>query len=110
VQAHMNNMTAGAQTAAGVMRGIGQIYGEQTQNLSKGVSDAHTQVLSMNKNIDEMQERTDRMRSSLKVQGDDLMGTLRQILTQLEMTGDGLSEAVDRTLQQQAADNLKKMG
>jgi hypothetical protein len=110
VQAHMNNMSAGAQTAAGIMRGIGQIYGDQTQNLSKGVGDAHNQVLTMNKSIDEMQQRTDRMRSSLKLQGDELMSSLRQILAQLEMTGDGLSEAVDRTLQQQAADELKKMG
>jgi hypothetical protein len=110
VQAHMNNMSAGAQTAAGIMRGIGQIYGDQTQSLAKGVGDAHSQVLTMNKSIDEMQERTDRMRSSLKVQGDELMTSLRQILVQLEMTGDGLSDAVDRTLQQQATDNLKKMG
>jgi hypothetical protein len=110
VQAHMNNMTAGAQTAAGIMRGIGQIYGDQTQNLSKGVGEAHTQVQTMNKSIGEMQERTDRMRASLKMQGDELMSSLRQILSQLETTGDGLSEAVDRTLQQQAADELKKMG
>jgi hypothetical protein len=49
------------------------------------------------------------MRASLKAQGDDLMGSLRQILSQLEMTGDGLSEAVDRTLQEQANAGLKKI-
>jgi len=107
VQSQMNNMSAGAQTAAGIMRGIGQIYSDQTGALTKGVGDAHTQVLTMNKSIDDMQQRTDRMRASLKMQGDDLMGSLRQILVQLEMTGDGLSDAVNRTLQQQAA---KKIG
>ncbi|MDE1901387.1 MAG: hypothetical protein KGI37_07075, partial [Alphaproteobacteria bacterium] len=110
VQAHMNNMATGAQTAAGIMRGINQIYSDQTQSLSKGVSDAHTQVQSMNKSIDDMQQRADRMRASLKMQGDDLMSTLRQILVQLELTGDGLTDAVNRTLQQQAEDNLKKIG
>ena len=107
VQSQMNNMSAGAQTAAGIMRGIGQIYNDQTGALNKGVSEAHTQVLTMNKSIDDMQQRTDRMRAALKLQGDDLMGSLRQILVQLEMTGDGLSDAVNRTLQQQAA---KKIG
>ncbi|MGB9152813.1 MAG: hypothetical protein WCD70_06970, partial [Alphaproteobacteria bacterium] len=102
VQGHMNSLSAGAQTTTGIMRGIGQIYSDQTGALTKGVSEAHTQVLTMNKSIDDMQQRTDRMRTSLKLQGDDLMGSLRQILVQLEMTGDGLSDAVNRTLQQQA--------
>jgi hypothetical protein len=110
VQAHMNNMTSSAQTAAGVMRGIGQIYNDQTQTLTKGVGEAHNQVVTMNKDIDAMQERTDRMRQALKAQGDDLMGSLRQILSQLEMTGDGLTEAVNRTLEQQATAGLQKIG
>ncbi|MDE2030455.1 MAG: hypothetical protein KGI97_07840, partial [Alphaproteobacteria bacterium] len=110
VQAHMNNMAAGAQTAAGIMRGINQIYSDQTQSLSKGVGEAHSQVQTMNKSIDEMQQRADKMRASLKLQGDELMGTLRQILVQLELTGDGLTDAVNRTLQEQAAAELKKIG
>lgn len=109
VQAHMNNMTSGAQAAAGVMRGINQIYNDQTQSLAKGVGETQNQVVSLNQSIDAMQERTDRMRSSLKLQGDELMNSLRQILAQLEMTGDGLSEAVDRTLQEQAEIHLKKI-
>jgi hypothetical protein len=109
VQAQMNNLTAGAQTAAGVMRGIGQIYNDQTANLTKGVGGAHNQVMSMNKSIDEMQQRTDRMRAALKLQGDELMNSLRQILNQLEMTGDGLTDAVNRTLQQQASAGVKKI-
>jgi ABC-type transporter Mla subunit MlaD len=110
VQAHMNTLASGAQTASGVMRGIGQIYSDQTQLLTKGVNEAHDQVLVMNKDIDAMQERTDRMRAALKVQGDDLMSSLRQILTQLEMTGDGLTEAVNRTLEQQVEAGMQKIG
>ncbi|MDR3425168.1 MAG: hypothetical protein P4M13_08910 [Alphaproteobacteria bacterium] len=109
VQAQMSNMTAGAQTAAGIMRGIGQIYSDQTASLGKGVGEAHNQVLTMNRSIDEMQQRTDRMRTALKLQGDDLMGTLRQILSQLELTGDGLTDAVSRTLHQQVMMGSKKL-
>jgi hypothetical protein len=107
VQGQMNSLSAGAQTASGIIRGVGQIYSEQTGALTKGVGEAHNQVLTMNKSIDDMQQRTDRMRASLKMQGEDLMSSLRQILVQLEMTGDGLSDAVNRTLQQEA---LKKIG
>jgi hypothetical protein len=109
VHAQMSSMTSGAQTAAGIMRGIGQIYSDQTSSLTKGVGEAHTQVLTMNKSIDDMQQRTDRMRASLKLQGDELMSSLRQILIQLEMTGDGLGDAVDHALQQKAASGLKKI-
>ncbi|MDD4616417.1 MAG: hypothetical protein PHW76_04770 [Alphaproteobacteria bacterium] len=109
VQAQMNKLTSGAQTAAGVMRGINQIYNDQTANLNKGVGEAHNQVVSMNKSIDEMQQRTDRMRTALKDQGDELMSSLRQILAQLEMTGDGLTDAVNSTLREQAAVGLKKL-
>ena len=109
VHAQMNNMTAGAQTAAGVMRSIGQIYSDQTQSLSKGVGTAHQQVLTMNDSIGDMQQRTDRMRVALKLQSDELMSSLRQILVQLEMTGDGLSDAVDTALQQKAVAGLQKM-
>ena len=110
IQQQMQNLATGSQTAAGVMRGVGQIYGDQSQALNKNVNEAHTQVLTMNKAIDDMQQRTDRMRVSLKMQGEDLMGSLQQILTQLSSTGDTLSDTVDQVLQQQAAANLKKMG
>jgi hypothetical protein len=103
VQGQMNKLTSGAQTAAGIMRGIGQIYSDQTNNLTKGVGEAHTQVLGMNKSIDDMQHRTDRMRAALKLQGEDLMLSLQRIMNQLESTGDGLTDAVNKTLQQQAA-------
>lgn len=103
VQAQMNKMTANAQTAAGIMRGIGQIYNDQTTALTKGMTEAHGQVVGMNKSIDEMQDRTDRMRTALKLQGEDLMSSLRLILAQLEMTGDGFTDAVNNTLRQQQA-------
>ncbi len=109
VQSQMSNMAAGANTAAGIMRGIGQIYNDQTTALNKGVSDAHNQVVGMNKSIDEMQQRTDRMRTALKTQGEDLMRSLGQILMQLEATGDGLTDAVSRTLEAQATAGAKKI-
>lgn len=110
VQQQMHTLTNNSQTAAGVMRGIGQIYGDQTQALNKNVGDAHSQVLTMNKAIDDMQQRTDRMRVSLKLQGEELMSSLQKILMQLSSTGDTLSDTVEQVLAQQAADNLKKIG
>jgi ABC-type transporter Mla subunit MlaD len=110
VQKQLDGLTTGSQTAAGIMRGIGQIYGDHTLSLNKGVSEAHSQVQMMNKSVDEMQQRTDRMRVSLKMQGEELMGSLQKILSQLSETGDALSDTVDEVLQQQAADGLKKIG
>jgi hypothetical protein len=57
----------------------------------------------MNKSIDDMQRRTDHMRAALKMQGEDLMNSMRTILNQLESTGDGLSDAVHRRLEEQQA-------
>ncbi len=105
VQSQMNKMTSNAQTAAGIMRGIGQIYNDQTTALAKGMGDAHNQVVTMNKSIDDMQQRADRMRAALKMQGEDLMTSLHQILVQLELTGDGLTDAVNTTLRRQAMTN-----
>jgi len=56
------------------------------------VREAHTQVMTMNKAIDDMQQRTDRMRVSLKLQGEDLMNSLSQILKQLNETGESLDQ------------------
>lgn len=102
-------LTTGSQTAAGIMRGVGQIYGDQTEKMNRGIVESYSQVQSMNKTIDDMQARTDRMRVSLKLQGEELMSSLQQILTQLSMTGDSLSDTVDSVLQQQAAKNLQKI-
>ena len=110
VQRDMHNLTNGTQAATGILRGIGQIYGEQTQMLNQGVRDAHGQLLTMNKSIDDMQQRTDRMRVSLKLQGEELMMSLQTILRQLSDTGDTLSDTVDQVLRDQADANLKKIG
>ncbi len=109
LQREMTALTNNSQSAAGIIRGIGQIYGEQTQTLNKGVRDAHGQVIEMNKSVDEMQQRTDRMRVSLKLQSQELMDSLGQILRQLSETGDVLTDTVDQTLREQVAANLKKM-
>lgn len=109
IETDMQKLTTGSQTAAGIMRGIGQIYGEQTQNLNTGVREAHSQVMVMNKSIDEMQQRTDRMRVSLKLQSDELMMSLQQILSQLASAGDTLSDTVDSNLKARAEEGLKKI-
>jgi hypothetical protein len=110
IQKDMQTLTHGSQTAAGIMRGIGQIYTEQTQTLNQGVRDAHGEVQVMNKSIEDMQHRTDRMRVSLKLQSEELMMSLQQILTQLSLTGDSLTDSVDQTLKARAEESLKKIG
>jgi len=91
------------------MRGIGQIYTEQTHSLNSGVRDAHGQVQVMSKSIDDMQQRADRMRVSLKLQSDELMMSLQQILHQLSNTGDALTDTVDGVLKARAEEGLKKI-
>jgi ABC-type transporter Mla subunit MlaD len=109
IQREVQNLSAGSQTAAGIMRGIGQIYGEQTQNLNQGVREAHGQVQTMSKSIDDMQQRTDRMRVSLKMQGEELMGTLQHILGELSKTGDTLGETVDDELKARIEDGRTRI-
>jgi ABC-type transporter Mla subunit MlaD len=110
IQQQMEGLTKSSQNAAGVLRGVGQIAGEQTQAMNKNVHEAHSQVLTMNKSIEEMQQRTDRMRVALKLQGEELMHSLETVLKQLSATGDALGDTVDQVLQDQAAENLKKIG
>ncbi|MER2520984.1 MAG: hypothetical protein ABTQ34_09955 [Bdellovibrionales bacterium] len=105
----LQSLTTSSQTAAGVMRGLGQIYTDQTQTLDTNVTGAHTQVEAMNKSIDEMQQRTDRMRVSLKMQSEELMGSLQLILQQLAETGDMMGSTVDNVLQERAAAELHKI-
>ncbi|MDP9128173.1 MAG: hypothetical protein M3N08_07950, partial [Pseudomonadota bacterium] len=110
IQQQAHTLTSSSQTAAGILRGVGQIYTDQTQSLTRGVGEAHGQVQLMNKSIDEMQQRADRMRVSLKMQGEELMGSLQQILSQLNTTGDALGDAVSNALENKAAEGLKKIG
>jgi ABC-type transporter Mla subunit MlaD len=104
VQQQMHNVTTGSQAAAGVMRGLGQIYSDQTQSLTVGTKEAQSQMQAMNRSIEEMQQRTDRIRVSLKVQGEELMGSLTHILKQLSETGETIGETVDQ------ASEMKKIG
>ena len=110
IENDMQKLTAGSQTAAGIMRGIGQIYGDQTNTLNQGVREAHSQVLTMNKSIDDMQQRADRMRVSLKLQSDELMTSLHQILTQLASAGDTLNDTIDEGMRARAEEGLQKLG
>jgi DNA repair exonuclease SbcCD ATPase subunit len=96
-------------TITGLVREVGQVYTDQSRTLNHSVVEAQSQILSMNKSIDEMQQRTDRMRFALKMQGEDLMGSLAQILHQLSSTGDGLSDAVDQELKRRTALGLGKI-
>jgi ABC-type transporter Mla subunit MlaD len=95
IQHEMQGVASGTQTAAGVLRGLGQIYGDQAQALNSGLKDTRTEMQAMNSSIDEMQQRADRMRVSLKLQGDELMTSLQDILQQLGNAGEALNEAAE---------------
>jgi ABC-type transporter Mla subunit MlaD len=110
VEKQIAGLSDGAKTVTEIVEDVTKTYGDQTQNLTRNVVDAQGQILSMNKAIEEMQQRTDRMRVTLKLQGDDLLGSLEQILHQLSATGDAMSDTVDQVLQQQAAQGLKHLG
>ena len=74
--------------------------------MNNSIVDSLQQIASMNKAIEEMQQRTDRMRVTLKLQGDDLLGSLGQIMDQLSGAGNAMSSAVDSSLQQKAFHRL----
>ncbi|HUY68345.1 MAG TPA: hypothetical protein VMV79_03485, partial [Alphaproteobacteria bacterium] len=110
LEKQMASISDGSQTITGLLRNVNQVCGDQTQSLGKGVSEAQTQVLAMNKSVEDMQQRTDRLRVSLKLQGEELMNALAQIQRQLAETGDAMAETVDHVLQDQAAQSMKKIG
>jgi hypothetical protein len=109
VDKQMKTLTSGAETVTEIVQGVTRTYTDQTNGLTRNIVDAQGQILAMNKAIDEMQQRTDRMKVTLKLQGDDLLSSLEQILGQLSSTGDAMSDTVDQVLQQQAAQSLKQM-
>ncbi len=109
VEKQMRGLTDGSKTVTEIVRGVGQMYADQTHSMNHAVVDAQTQVLQMNKSIEEMQQRTDRMRVALKLQGEDLLNSLEQILRQLSATGDVMGDTVDHVLQRQAEDSLKRI-
>lgn len=110
VEQHVENLSNKSEATVNVLRNVSKLYGDQTQSLNKGVSEAQGQVVSMNKSIEDMQQRTDRLRVSLKLQSEELLTSMGQILNQLSATGDGLGETVEQVLREKAEDSLKKMG
>jgi methyl-accepting chemotaxis protein len=109
VEKQMAMLSDGSQTVTGLLRNVSQVCGDQTQSLNKGVSEAQSQVVAMNKSVEDMQQRTDRLRVSLKLQGEELLNSLTQIQRQLAATGDAMGETVDNVLQDQANKGLQKM-
>ncbi|MDD3287784.1 MAG: hypothetical protein PHX43_02090, partial [Alphaproteobacteria bacterium] len=95
VEKQMQDFSADSDTVSGIMRGVGKMYTDQSQTLNRGVSDAQNQVLAMGQTMDELQQRADRMRIALKLQGDELVGSLEQILQQLATAGDLVTDTVD---------------
>jgi len=94
VEQQIENLSNKSESASNTLRNVGKIYSDQSQSLNRGVQDAQSQVVSMNKSIEDMQQRTDRLRVSLKLQGEELMTSLQQILNQLSNIGDDIGENV----------------
>jgi len=103
VEQHIENLSNRSEISAGILTNASRIFGNQTGSLNRGVQEAHSQVVVMNKSIEDMQQRTDRLRVSLKLQGDELMNSLKQILDQLENTGDGIGDSLSQALRAQSA-------
>lgn len=91
----MKDFSADSDTVSSIMEGVGRMYDSQTQTLNRGVADAQNQVVAMEQTIGSLQQRTDRMRVSLKMQGEELIESLEQILHQLATAGDLVTDTVD---------------
>jgi len=109
VEKQMRNMAEGGQKVTGIVQTVTQTYADQAQRVNGTVLEAQDQIIAMSKAVEEMQQRTDRMRVTLKLQGDDLLDSLGQILQKLSTAGDAMSDAVDTSMQQQAINSLKKI-
>ncbi|HAX90794.1 MAG TPA: hypothetical protein DCY07_01100 [Rhodospirillaceae bacterium] len=109
VEKQMRALAEGGQTVTGIIQSVSQAYADQVGRVNNSVVSSQDQITSMTKAIDEMQQRTDRMRVTLKLQGDDLLGSLENIMHQLSGAGDAMSDAVDGSLQQKAINSLKKI-
>ncbi len=110
VERQLRGLQEGADSVQGVVGGVGRMYAEHAGEMNRSVAEAQSQIISMNGSIGEMQQRADKMRASLKSQGDELLGSLEQILRQLSATGDAISDTVTDVLQQQAERNLERIG
>ena len=109
VDKQMRHMAEGGQQVTEIIQSVSQTYTDQVKKVSGSVTESQGEIASLTTSIDDMQQRTDRMRVTLKLQGDELMGSLETILDQLSRTGGAMSDSVDSSLQQQAKDSLKKI-
>ena len=107
VEKQMRHLAEGGQTVTGIIQSVTQTYADQVQRVNGSVVESQQQIMQMNKSIEEMQQRTDRMRVTLKLQGDDLLGSLEDIMRQLNGAGDAMSSAVDSSMQQKAINSLR---
>jgi chromosome segregation ATPase len=112
VEKQIQNFSTGSDTVSSVIRGVGRMYQEQSDTLNRGVTDAQNQVMAMEQTIESLQQRTDRMRVSLKLQGEELVGSLEQILRQLATAGDIMGDTISDLSSRAAysAEDGKKVG
>lgn len=109
VDKQMRHAAESGQKVTGIVQSVTQTYADQAKRVSGTVIDAQDQIITMSKAVEEMQQRTDRMRVTLKLQGDDLLDSLEQILQKLGTAGSAMNSAVDVSMQQQAINSLKKV-
>ncbi|MCL2470049.1 MAG: hypothetical protein FWF24_07515 [Alphaproteobacteria bacterium] len=87
----MRQVAEGGQTVTSIIQNVTQTYGDQVGRMTGGITNAQQQIVTMTQAIEQMQQRTDRMRVTLKLQGDDLMSSLEDILGRLSSTGHAMS-------------------
>lgn len=110
IEKQMRGMADGGEKVATIIQNVAQTYTDQSQKVNSSVLESQEEIINMGKAMEEMQQRTDRMRVTLKLQGEDLMDSLDTVMGKLGGAGDAMSDAVDSSMQQRAADSLKKIG
>jgi hypothetical protein len=95
VERQLVSLADNSQTAIGVVRGTGSAYQEQAKSFADSIQQTKQQ-------LDDLQLRSDRMRVALKMQGEDLINSLAQIMAQLESVGESTQMTIDK--------GLKKIG
>jgi hypothetical protein len=85
IEKQMVSLADGSQTAVGIVRNAGESYARQAEDLQKiiGQTKAH---------FEELTERGDFVRTNLKNQGQDLVRSLADIMTQIESVGESIQQ------------------
>ncbi|MGE0108274.1 MAG: hypothetical protein AB7S81_00705 [Bdellovibrionales bacterium] len=109
IEKQIRSMAEGGEKVAGIIQNVAQTYTGQTQKVNSSVIESQEEIINMGKAMEEMQQRTDRMRVTLKLQADDLMDSMETLLSKLSGAGDAMSDAVDTSMQRRAAESLKKI-